>query len=290
MKKEKNTFCLFGASRVGVSLAFHLCRIGLVPEYVWNRSEKGLNRAVEWVPFNKRFTSIEECNSRTDWMVISVSDDSIKYVCNSISKLNIQFDGIKVFHTSGFHSSDILKELELKGCETGSLHPVISVPDIHTGIEKMPSSVYTCEGEIRDQFCDLVTKIGGQGVKLSSRQKESVHIAAVFLSNYNLVLINAIKKLCDSEGVSSDETKLILKRLSMQAIDNGWEKTLEESLTGPISRGDAETVGKHIEFLKNNPELLSLYREYGTLTTKVVEESNILSEDLLRQILTKLKE
>jgi predicted short-subunit dehydrogenase-like oxidoreductase (DUF2520 family) len=50
---------------------------------------------------------------------------------------------------------------------------------------------YTCEGEIKNTLAELVSTIGGQPFILNRRQKEIVHVAAVFMNNYVVALINA---------------------------------------------------------------------------------------------------
>lgn len=270
MISEKGSFGLFGASRVGIALAYHFHRAGYLPEFVWNRSEEGLNKALRWVPFKYESTSIKDFQGKSNWIIISVSDDAIESIAQKLADSVDNLNNVNAFHTSGFLCSEVLNPLKEKGCRTGSFHPVLSVPDIKTGIREMPSAVFTCEGEIDKELMKLAEKIGRKGVILTPEQKKLVHVSSVFLSNYSVSLIAAVKELCEKKGLSEDKATMILKGLSEQAVENGWSKPLAGALTGPIVRGDVKTIEKHLEFLDSYPELKELYANFGILTINII--------------------
>lgn len=274
MISEKGSFSLFGASRVGIALAYHFHRAGYLPEFVWNRSEEGLNKALRWVPFKYESTSIKDFQGKSNWIIISVSDDAIESIAQKLADSVDNLNNVNAFHTSGILNSEVLNPLKEKDCRTGSFHPVLSVPDIKTGIKEMPSAVFTCEGEIDKELVKLAGKIGRKGVILTLAQKEIIHVSSVFLSNYSISLIAAVKELCKKKGLSEDKTKMILKGLSEQTVENGWSKPLSGALTGPIVRGDVKTIEKHLELLDEYPELKKLYADFGRLTLKILTQSH----------------
>lgn len=275
MISGKGSFSLFGASRVGVSLAYHFHRAGYSPEFVWNRSEEKLNKALKWVSFKNESTCIESFEKKSDWIIISVSDDAIESVAQKLAESVDDLNNVNAFHTSGILSSEVLNPLKEKGCRTGSFHPVLSVPDIRTGIGKMSSAVFTCEGEIQKELVELAEKIGGKGIQLTPEQKELIHVSSVFLSNYSVSLIAAVKELCKKKGLSEDKTKMILKGLSEQAVENGWSKPLSDVLTGPIVRGDVKTIEKHLRLLEKYPELKKLYVDFGILAVNMLAPKDV---------------
>ena len=290
MSQNKGSFSLIGASRVGISLAYHFHRIGYSAEFVWNRSKQGLERSIKWVPFKNKSTSLTDFSNNSGWVIISVTDDAIEPVVKLLVK-SIKFkQSTNTFHTSGFYSSSILNPLVSKGCKIGSFHPVLSVPDIPTGIEKMPSTVFTCEGKIQPALIELATNIGGRGIALTAEQKETIHIAAVFLSNYSVSMINAIKKLCKEKGLSENNAKTILKNLSEQAVENGWNKSLSEALTGPLARKDIKTIREHLDFLNGNKDLKFLYKTFGILTVKMLAQKDDLKSEILLDLFGDLYE
>lgn len=274
MISEKGSFSLFGASRVGIALAYHFHRAGYLPGFVWNRSEEGLNKALRWVPFKYESTSIKDFQGKSNWIIISVSDDAIESIAQKLADSVDNLNNVNAFHTSGFLCSEVLNPLKEKGCRTGSFHPVLSVPDIKTGVREMPSAVFTCEGEIDKELVKLVERIGRKSVILTPEQKELVHVSSVFLSNYSVSLIAAVKELCEKKGLSEDKATMILKELSEQAVESGWNKSLSDALTGPIVRGDVKTIEKHLELLDEYPELKKLYADFGILALNLIESKN----------------
>lgn len=257
------SFCLIGASRVGISLAYHLHRIGYRPGFVWNRRSERLAQARQFVPFQNFSTEMEiGCHNHPEWIIIAVSDDAIEEVAKKLADCGQDFSAVKVFHTSGFLNSQALSSLKHKGAATGSLHPVVSVPDIPTGIKMLKNCVYTCEGALKKPLMELVNTIGGQPFQLNRRQKEVIHLSSVFLNNYVVLLINAIKQLNADNLLPPDKARAILESISRQAILIGWEKSLAEGLTGPLIRGDYKTIEKHLDLLEDFQELKRLYQGF----------------------------
>ncbi|HOV24525.1 MAG TPA: DUF2520 domain-containing protein [Candidatus Marinimicrobia bacterium] len=264
-------FNLFGASRVGVSLAYHLNRLGFKPEFVWNRSPERLAQAKQAVPFQNFSTDLKAaCRDKPDWIIIAVTDDAIEEIATQISRCLPDFKAVKVFHTSGFLSSMALSSLKRKGAATGSLHPVVSVPDIATGIRLLCQCVYTCEGVIKKSLAEIVKSIGGQPYLLNRQQKETIHLSAVFLNNYVVALINAIKILNSDSNLEPSKAQAILQPITEQAVLSGWEKSATDALTGPLMRGDYQTIEKHLALLDNYPELKKLYQDFIDLALQVV--------------------
>lgn len=268
----KSSFTVLGAGKTGIALAYHLEKAGFEPSFLWNRSQEGLRKALERVPFRKYSTDLSQIPAHCEWVVITVKDDAIEEVVQRLANVIKDGDGKKVFHTSGAWDSKPLDILQKAGCRTGSFHPLISIPDIETGIRMIPGSVFSCEGEIRDDLLDLARLIGATGVALNSEQKETVHLGAVFVNNYVTVLIQALKQIARTKGIPDDTLKLLLERLARQAFGDAWNKSLKDSLSGPVARGDEKTIQKHRRQLENLPELKKLYDQFLALTRQLLSE------------------
>jgi len=272
MVKMNKRFALLGASKTGITLAHYLEKAGLEPAFLWNRSLKGIQLARKHIQFRKDSTDLSQIPADVEWIIIAVKDDAIEEIVQQLLGVLKNGDGKKVFHTSGVWDSKPLKPLQKKGCRTGSFHPLISIPDIETGIRMIPGSVFSCEGEIRDDLLDLAQLIGVTGIALNSEQKETVHLGAVFVNNYVTVMIQALKQFARAKGISDDTLKQLLERLSEQASDNAWKRSLKDSLSGPAVRGDEKTIQKHRELLENSPELKKLYDQFLALTRQLLVE------------------
>ncbi|HPD26528.1 MAG TPA: DUF2520 domain-containing protein, partial [Candidatus Marinimicrobia bacterium] len=61
--------------------------------------------------------------------------------------------------------------------------------------------------------------------------------------------------------------------ITEQAVLNGWEKNVADALTGPLMRGDYQTIEKHLALLDDYPELKKLYQDFIDLALQVVAHS-----------------
>ncbi len=272
MTMTENRFALIGASRTGIALAHHLEKAGYSPVYLWNRTAAGIDRAGKYVHFQQCSTNLGLLPQNIDWIIIAVSDDAIPSIARDLSNVLKMGTGKRIFHISGAWSADLLIDLEKINCRTGSFHPLLSVPDIDIGIALMGSAVFSCEGDIDGDLHQLAKDIGGTGIILNTEQKSVVHLSAVFVNNFQTVIIHALKQLALSKNIKAETLSALLKTLSRQAIDNAWEKSLGEALTGPVARGDQKTIDKHLNQLSNTPELKKLYEQYVALTRHLLKK------------------
>lgn len=271
MRDERDSFALIGASRTGLALASHLEKSGFLPAYLWNRSGAKFTAVREFVNFQRVSTNLEDIPQNIDWIIIAVSDDAIRALAGRIAALMPVGRGIRVFHLSGARDASLLDDLKRCHYRTGSLHPLISVPDLNTGIRMMAGAVFSCEGALAAELQSLVGRIGGRGIRLRAEEKSLVHLCAVFVNNFQTVTIQAIKKLLNSRGISHEVAATLLETLSRQAVDNAWRKPLSESLTGPIVRGDRETINNHLNQLDKFPDLKQLYQQYVDLAESLLQ-------------------
>jgi len=272
MNETENRFALIGAGKTGIALAYHLVKAGYIPAFLWNRSPDRIDTARNYVTFQKVSTAIESIPQSIDWIIIAVADDAIATVARNLSRVIKEGKGKRVFHISGAWDSGLLNDLQARHCRTGSLHPLLSVPDIETGIRMMGSAVFSCEGEISDDLRQLAESIGGAGIQLDGDQKSLIHLSAVFVNNFQTVTIQALKRLALTKNISGEMLATLLKTVTQQAIDNAWSGSLSESLTGPVVRGDQKTIAKHLDQLKDNHELKKLYEQYIALTKSLLKQ------------------
>lgn len=273
MKSEmKNTFALIGASRTGVALAYHLAKAGWIPEFLWNRSRTGLERADTYIHFQNSSLELSDISRKIDWIIIAVSDDAIHSIAGRISRLFDSGAGIQVIHLSGAWDAGLLNDLKGKGFRTGSLHPLVSVPDMDIGIREMGRAVFSCEGDLAGELQGLADKIGGKGIILNAEQKALVHLSAVFVNNFQTALIQSLKQLAESRKIPESKLEILLKTLSRQSRENAWKKSLEDSLTGPVVRDDRKTIARHLKELEQVPELKRIYEDYVELTRKLLQK------------------
>jgi predicted short-subunit dehydrogenase-like oxidoreductase (DUF2520 family) len=106
----------------------------------------------------------------------------------------------------------------------------------------------------------LVRAIGGVELALDSSQMAAYHCAAALASNYIVSTVDAAAQVLAAAGVSPAQAVQALVPLADGALRNVAARGTAEGLTGPVRRGDAATIQRHLEVLRARPELSELYR------------------------------
>jgi predicted short-subunit dehydrogenase-like oxidoreductase (DUF2520 family) len=143
-----------------------------------------------------------------------------------------------------------------------SLHPLLSITK-ERGPEQLDGgwAALTAEtDEARTTGRELAALLGLRPFDLSDEKRALYHAAAAMASNYLVTLREIAGSLVESAGVPPEA----LDPLMRSVIDNGFE------LTGPIARGDWETVERHLEAIRESrPELEDLYIALAAQTARI---------------------
>jgi predicted short-subunit dehydrogenase-like oxidoreductase (DUF2520 family) len=92
----------------------------------------------------------------------------------------------------------------------------------------------------------IVHACGGHALRIAPGGKAAYHAAAVFASNYAVALLSVAERLMEQAGVDAADARPALTALAAGAVENVGARGPEAALTGPIVRGDVETVALHL--------------------------------------------
>ncbi len=138
--------------------------------------------------------------------------------------------------------------------------------------------------EAKDLLKSIITEMGAHPLMLDKKQKRNLHIAAVMASNYLVALMFSVENLL--KDVDLEDGFQSLEPLVHQTVTNIFEKGPSDALTGPIARGDAESVQTHLEELRGRDQE-KLYKNLGVEALKIVENSSVLKShiNIIKKIL-----
>jgi predicted short-subunit dehydrogenase-like oxidoreductase (DUF2520 family) len=183
-------------------------------------------------------------------VVLGVRDDLIEHICRRVAADGGLRPGARVLHLSGSVPLAALDPARGAGAGVLSLHPLLSFPDVSTGIERLPGSgiAVTAETEEVSAFGqDLAKDAGARPFVLPDEVKPLYHAGAVFASNY-LVAVEALaEQILTAAGVAG--APLLLEPLARSAFDRAFALGPEAALTGPAVRGDAGTIERNLRAL-----------------------------------------
>jgi predicted short-subunit dehydrogenase-like oxidoreductase (DUF2520 family) len=253
---------------VGTALAVLLNRHGYKVECVASRTRKSAKNFVKLVEGCNILDTNQDVADAADFVFITTPDDVIPRVADRVKWRKRQ----SVVHCSGADSVDILEPAKKSGARTGGFHPLQTFAGIDQAIENIPGSTFTIEADepLLTTLKDMAGVLGGQWIRLKSKDKVAYHAAAVFACNYLVTLIKLSTDLWETFRVPPEKATRALLPLLRGTLNNIETLGIPQCLTGPIARGDIGTITKHLKTLqKKTPALLSTYKELGHQTVPI---------------------
>lgn len=276
-----------GAGKVGSAMAVGLSRLEYQISAVCSRSFASANRLSALLPDCHACQQPQEVADACDMVFITTPDDAIPNIAAQIHWRRGQY----VLHCSGTLSLDVLEPARRKGAATGSLHPLQSFASIDQAVNNLPGSTFALEGRepLLSLLKQIVPLLGGRAIVLKAGDKALYHAAAVFTSNYTVTLLGMAAKLWEAFGIPQAEAVPALLPLLRGTVNNIESIGLPACLTGPVARGDLDTIRKNLEGIAAScPSLLSAYKEMGRQTIPIAIASGSIDKEkagMLRSIL-----
>ena len=163
----------------------------------------------------------------------------------------------------------------LRGNAVGSFHPLQSFPaprepDAFRGITV---AVDASTPALMRRLRALAHSIGARPKHVGDRERVLYHAAAVFASNFLDVVVWEAVGILMAAGWTEAESRDALMPLIQGAVDNIRKQGPVGALTGPIRRGDADTVGRHLEAL--SPHMAETYRMLALVALEIAQEAGL---------------
>jgi predicted short-subunit dehydrogenase-like oxidoreductase (DUF2520 family) len=257
-----------GAGRCGSALAVAAHRAGYTITAVTSRTPEHA-RALAARVGAVAVDSAVAATRHADLILLTVPDAQITRVAATIAASGASLGGRSLVHCSGAHPAAVLAAARHAAGAVGSVHPLQSL----TGGDAagaLRGSHFAIEADERLQpvLERLVGDLGGIPFTVPSGGRVLYHAAAVLAGNAPLVLVARAAALLESVGVDAGIAGEALATLLEGAARNARRLGVRSALTGPVVRNDAETVDRHLEALRCDPDTRRLYRELATETLR----------------------
>lgn len=272
---------IIGAGPVGTGIGFLLQKKGHQIVGVASRTFRSAHRASVFLE-TKAYKDKISLAKEADVVLITTSDHAICSVAEEVAEGGGFRQGQTVMHMSGSMSSEVLFPAKETGARTVSIHPLQSCASVERAIENIPGSIFSIEGD-EDAYPvakQLVTDMGGEYFFITAEAKPLYHAAACVASNYLVSLVDLSWRLMEKAGMPRNMAAQALLPLMEGTIKNIQRMGIPQALTGPISRGDVETVEEHLDAMsKQAPDLVPLYSYLGKHTLLLAEAKGNISND-----------
>jgi predicted short-subunit dehydrogenase-like oxidoreductase (DUF2520 family) len=194
-----------------------------------------------------------------DLLLLTVPDDMLGNVVSMLSASGAIRAGQYVVHTSGKHGVAVLEPAARLGARVLAMHPAMTFTGTDLDLARLPGCVFgvTAGEGTRELARSLVADLGGRVVWVDEDKRTLYHAGLAHGANHLVTLVTQAMDLLRAAGV--DDPAGTLRPLLGAALDNSLTYG-DAALTGPIVRGDVETVRGHLaEIAATSPATLESY-------------------------------
>ncbi len=288
----KPSISLIGAGAAGCALLVALSRKGYPVAAISSRTLKSTRHCAELVGVNPTPTDNPTAAAAGDIVIIATPDSLIRPLCEEISGKGGVRQGQLVLHLSGTLTSDALTAAAKRGADTCAMHPIQTLAAPLEGARLLESAWYCLEGTGQgiERARRLAETLSGRVMRIGKSDKALYHAALCVASNYLVVLERVAVEMLAKAGVDPADALPALMPLIRGAADNLSDCGLPDALTGPISRGDTETVMQHLRALEEKcGDYLPLYKELGRQALLIATEKGKMAPGSAAPLLEMLK-
>jgi len=245
------SIALIGAGRLGTTLAGALAKNGMDAAAVPGRDTAAAQAAAQ----------------RADLVFLTVPDDAIAPLA-----LRLPWRaGQRVVHCSGATEVSVLDPAARAGALTGGFHPLQIFSDPTRAAELLAGSSVAIEGPpaLEAELRELAQRLHMTPLRLPPGARALYHGGASFAGSFLLSMLQEAVDVWRNFGIEEQETLQALLPLARGTLDAAASRGVAGALAGPVSRGDAGVVQRHLQALDRlGPAHGAFYRE---LTRRQIE-------------------
>lgn len=263
---------IIGAGKVGTTLGKYLSIHGKNVIGFYSRTHESADEAATFAE-TETYSSLCKLVEESDVIFITTPDGVIPQVWGEL--LHQDISNRIICHFSGSLSSYVFSGREEAGASGISMHPMYAFSDKFHSYEQFHTAYLTLEGdpEAVAVMKPMWEAIGHHVLTLKAEDKIKYHAAAAMASNEMLGLMQASLDILSECGFSEKDSMALLTPLVQGNIASMLEKGCVNALTGPVERGDAQTVRKHLQALEGS-KAGKIYQSLGSTMVELAKRRN----------------
>ncbi len=290
---DRKAVAIIGAGRLGGAFGRLLALAGYRVAAVAARTKESAVEAARFIGAGEPMTDVARAAAGAAIVFITTPDRAIREVCERIARGGGLRRGVLVVHAAGSQTRELLDTAREVGALRAVIHPLQSVPSREQGVVNLPGSYFRIEADAGALRCSrtLVRALGGSELALPRWKSDPesaalYHAGAVAASNYLVTLLDFAVRHLQALGADRRQALQALVPLVRGTLANVERLGIPQALTGPIARGDAQTIAGHVAALRQRaPELLELYRVLARRTIPLAQEQGALTEQAAKKLL-----
>lgn len=271
---KRSSIAIIGAGRLGSALAKTLRNAEYeIAEIVSRGNRRYLARSRSLArSVGARAATSKSASLGADIVWFCVPDSQIPVAAQQLAERN--WKRKIALHSSGVLSSDALSVLREMGAHVASVHPLMTfvtgqMPDL-TGVS------FVIDGDQRAVSVanELVRNLGGNPLRIRSRDKAAYHAFATMICPLLVSLLATSEELAGLAGISAADARRRMLPIIRQTIANYENLGQAKSFTGPIVRGDVETIRRHLGAIGGIREVADVYTALAKAALKFLPNQN----------------
>ena len=272
-----------GAGQVAMTLGQAMQRGGFPVVAVFNRHQSRAEQFASLVPGARVADSPAVAADAADLVFLTVSDDAIARVCESIAWSARH----SVVHCSGATELTALRHAEAAGAAVGGFHPLQMFANPAISLNALPGCTVTIDGPppLIEALSAICLAIGCRPMRLPPGKRALYHASANYIGPFVIALMRETVEMWRTFGATEEDTLAALMPLlrgTLAAVD---DRGLAGGMGGCVARGDVGTVKRHLAALEQfSPEAASLYRTMTLRTIPLAIERGTLPVDAAERI------
>jgi predicted short-subunit dehydrogenase-like oxidoreductase (DUF2520 family) len=265
-----------GAGRVGAVLSARLRSAGHDIVAAAGESDASRHRIADLLP-GVTIHKPSAVARASDLLLLTVPDDMLANVVTVLAASGALHEGQYVVHTSGRHGLAVLEPARAVGARTVALHPAMTFTGTALDLDRLDGCVFglTAAPAERGFAESLVADLGGRPMWVPEEMRTLYHAGLAHGANHLVTLVTEAMEMLAAAG--SDDPAGTLRPLLTAALDNALEQG-DAALTGPIVRGDLNTVRAHLdEIAVSAPQTMDSYVALARATlARAVTDGRVL--------------
>lgn len=274
---------VLGAGRVGKTFGELLFQKGSLGG-AWTRSKAKIAPLQKAWP-NVDLSSLPPQNidlSSVDVILVALPDSIFSRFLPFIDPVYRADPKKKWIHLSGAMPASSLTKTGIQG-QVASAHPLHAFAGSENDISALKGAFFAIDGEDKalEKAKWLVKIAGGQAHFLPSKARPAYHLAAVLASNGIYAIAQAANTLASAQGFQSKSLEKGLAHLMIASAKLIATHGVKDAATGPVVRGDVNTVEQHMKVVQKNAEIENIYQELSQWLLKIAQQREISQSNIL---------
>jgi predicted short-subunit dehydrogenase-like oxidoreductase (DUF2520 family) len=277
---------IIGAGRLGTSLGAALSKKGYRIKSLSCKTARSAKESRTIIGQGKASVDNIQTAKSGDILFLCLPDDEILKVAKELDSANINWSERYIFHCSGLLSSKVLKPFSAKGASAASIHPIQSFAHKKSPPGQFENIYFGLEGEIEalKMSQEIIERLGGRSLIIKAKDKAVYHAACSIASNFFVVLLDIASTLLTRIDIPEEQAFQALYPLVKGTLHNVKKFNIRSSLTGPVMRGERESVEKHLEALRKFPPNDETYSNLASSALEIARKEKKLSSQKIKAL------